>query len=277
MHGHKDPGTVAAEIRMSRTASEGAVLVLEGADDVRFWLPRRHEVSELVDAEGKTNVLGAIGRLAQPHLVGVLGIVDDDYDSLESRHHGSNVVTTDAHDLECVLCRSSALDAVVAEFGEHAKVRRFEEREGVDVRTGLLNRALPFGRVRWLAERHRESVENEQVRVRRFVDEPSWSVNEAELNRVADRDSPDGSALSGRAASLPSADPWHVTHGHDLIELLRIGLKHVLGDLQASTGTRDIARVLRVAIPDHELKATGFGERIREWESRNPPYAVFRV
>lgn len=86
----------------------------------------------------------------------------------------------------------------------------------------------------------------------------SWSVDEDELSRTADRDSADGSALSHRIESLPPADPWHVTHGHDLIELLRIGLMHVLGDLQASTGTRDIVRVLRVAIPDQETPSDRF-------------------
>ena len=38
--GYKDHGSIAAEIKMTRTVHNGAVLLVEGEDDVRFWTPR---------------------------------------------------------------------------------------------------------------------------------------------------------------------------------------------------------------------------------------------
>ena len=106
--GSKTPGTLAAEIKMGRASHKGAFLIVESNDDIRFWTPtsRRHANCELVDGEGKQNVIGGIQRIDAACFSGVLGIVDSDYDTLngigiESR----NPLATDAHDLECLLCR----------------------------------------------------------------------------------------------------------------------------------------------------------------------------
>ena len=115
LNGHKNPGSISAEIKMMRMVHDGAFLVVEGVSDVRFWSTRRHDNCELVNGEGKGNVVGAIGRLDAEDIPGVLGIVDDDYNSLMGIIRTSgNLVATDAHDLECLLCRSPALESVPA-------------------------------------------------------------------------------------------------------------------------------------------------------------------
>ena len=143
--GYKDPGSIAAEIEMTRMLHGGAFLLLEGVDDIRFWTKRRRAECELIDGEGKSNVVGAMQRLDSDGAVGVLGVVDDDYDSiLGTKRVSMNLVHTDAHDLECILCKSTALDAVLGELGHERKIRAFEAKTGMDVRTNLLHRALVF-------------------------------------------------------------------------------------------------------------------------------------
>ena len=61
-----------------------------------------------------------------------------------------------------------------------------------------------------------------------------------------------------------------------MVEILRIGLKKVLGDIPASIGPKDISRSLRLAMSLEELKKTRFGQDIGDWEIRNAPYAVFQ-
>ena len=277
-NGYKNPSTLAAEIKMTRANHSGAFLVVEGANDVRFWGPRSHVDCELVDGEGKQNVVGAVLRLDTVKFDGVLGVVDSDYDSLNGVTLGSdNLVATDAHDLECLLCRSSALDTVLAEFGSSEKIQRFEQQEGVDVRTSLLNRAQIFGRLRWAVQCLGLSIDSQLIRVPRFVDDRSWTVDSDKLIRTVQNAIPNGSILSAQINSLSLSDPWHVVHGSDLIELLRIGLKNVLGDIPNTTGYKEISRLLRAAISTEELKTTNFGSDIRMWEVRNSPYAVFSV
>ena len=178
--GYKDAGSIAAEIRMTRTLHPGAFLVVEGPCDIRFWLTRRHSTCEVVDGEGKTNVLGSIQHLNAEEFDGVMAVVDDDYDSVMGIElRTENVIVTETHDLECLLCQSGALDAVLAEFGVAKKVRRFEKESGREVREGLLERALVFGRLRWAVMRQRKTIDRNTIRVRRFVNPETWTVDEA--------------------------------------------------------------------------------------------------
>lgn len=54
--GHKDPGTIASEVKMMRMDHAGAFLVVEGVADMRFWQPRRCEECELVNGEARTTL-----------------------------------------------------------------------------------------------------------------------------------------------------------------------------------------------------------------------------
>ena len=276
--GNKTPGTLVAEIKMGRMSHDGAFLLVEGNDDVRFWTPtaRRHVDCELVDGEGKQNVIGGIQKLDDASFAGVLGIVDSDYDPLNGIDIGSdNLLLTDAHDLECLLCRSSALDMVLAEHGSHPKIERFEDETGADVCTGLLERALVFGRLRWAAARSHPVIDLGRFRVPQFVDEDTWTVDHEELLRATLLESPDDAlALARRIDELPEADPWYVVRGHDMVEILRIGLRRTLGDIGPNVGVKDIAGMLRAAMTPDDLQATQLWTDMRAWEAANRPYMV---
>ena len=270
--GHKDSSSLAAEIKMMRMVHSGSFLLVEGVRDVKFWRMRRYDTCELVDAEGKPNVIAAVFRLDSEEFSGVLGIVDDDFDSLLGiSNTWPNLVSTDAHDLECILCRSSALESVLAEFGNAKKIQRFEEAAGVDVRTSLLERTTVFGRLRWATKLYGLDIDVNTIRIPRFIDIDTWSVDSDELVRVVSGGGTryDSDDLKHRIDELPFADPWRVAHGRDMIQILRMGLMHVLGALPANKGAEDIARVLRAAMPLDELQRTTFYAHIRNWERAN--------
>ena len=278
LKGNMAPGTLVAEIKMNRMSHDGSFLIVEGKDDMRFWTSRRHTHTscKLVDGQGKRNVVEGIQRLEAASFAGVLGIVDSDYDPLNGMGAESeNLLTTDAHDLECLLCRSSALDKVLAEYGNRAKIAKFENETGVDVRTGLLERTLVFGRLRWAAVRCHPMIDLGELRAPRFVDEDTWSVSSEESICDTLIDSPDRAlALMQRINDLPEADPWYVVHGHDMLEILRIGLRHVLGEMPTSKGVKDIGSGLRLAMSQEDLQETRLWMDMRTWEAANRPYLV---
>ena len=84
----------------------------------------------------------------------------------------------------------------------------------------------------------------------------------------------DVGVLRRHIADLPPADPWHVVHGHDMLEILRVGLRNVLGDLPAGVGVKEIARGLRLAMPPDDLQSTRLWRDMRHWERLNKPYLV---
>ena len=273
MQGHKSPGALVAEIKMSRMSHAGAFLLLEGKDDIRFWKSRRHSNCELVDGEGKPNVVGAIRQIDTARIAGALGIVDADYEFATSpRAESDNLLYTDAHDLECLLCRSSALDKVLAEHGDAVKIERFEHA-GIDVRTALLERALAFGRLRWAACA-RPAIALRGMAAPRFVDEKTWTVDGEKLIRETVSDAEARAAIKMRLAQPPDADPWYVAHGHDMVEILRTGLRRVLGDLPSGTKAKDLAGFLRVGMYPEALRETGLGAGVYSWQAANRPYSV---
>ena len=73
---------------------------------------------------------------------------------------------------------------------------------------------------------------------------------------------------------LELADPWKVAQGHDMIEILRVGLQCVLGDIGTKVGQEQIARVLRAAVSREDLGQTGLCGAMRAWEVKNPGFWV---
>ena len=263
---------------MHRMSHDGAFLLVEGKDDIKFWTSRRHTNCELVDGEGKLNVVGGIQRINDVGLAGVLGIVDSDYDLLNGMIlESENLLATDAHDLECLLCRSSALDKVLAEYGNSLKIKQFENEAEVDVRTALLERALVFGRLRWAAVRCRSVIDLGGLSVRRFLDEDTWTVTDEEsICKELLVSDDDVLALTRLIEGLPEADPWYIARGHDMIEILQIGLRCRLGNIRTSVGVgvRQISGVLRAAMSADDLRKTDLWRGMRVWEDGNSPYMV---
>ena len=274
-HGHKTPGIVVAEVRLHKTYDDCSVLIVEGVDDARFWTPRKHRECELVDGEGKLNVVHGVRELDAANISGVLGIVDEDYDDLLGKAlESNNLIRVSPHDLECLLCCSKAFDLLLAEFGDSDKIRRFVAREGKDVRSALLDRALIFGRVRWAALRSGLTIPEGMISVPRFVDCNTWTVASDELIGVV---APDKAyELKQHIERLPSVHPWRTVRGHDVLAILRIGFRNILGSLKNSVGVRDIARVLRAGIDTAELQATKLWMDIQEWEITHPPHQVLQ-
>lgn len=274
--GEKTPAILAAEIRLQRAAHSGAFLIVEGRDDVRFWHKWRHPQCEMVDGEGKKNVLGVVQRLDLQSCSGVLGVVDSDYDIFTQADLPSpNVVATDAHDLECLLFRSDALEAVLHERGDSRKIERFQSQANMDVRQALVKRALHFGRVRLAATLHDATDVMSEIRISRFLDERSWTVDsEALLGAVAAASGSELAAWRERVNALAAEDSWYVVRGHDLVEILRVGLKRVLGDLPTSVGVDDIAGDLRLAAKRECMEETGMWAGVESWEDANRPFLV---
>ena len=177
MQGNKSPGVIEAEVAMLRTQSDHALLIVEGPDDSKFWRRWLDSSCEILIGEGKLNIIGCLERLDLKKVRGVLGLVDDDYDHVENvTPDSTNLIMTDANDLECILCRSSALDGILAELGDAGRIERFEAAVGTNVREALLDRALVFGRLRWAARRFKLTL-NKIEPTPQFVSESQWTVD----------------------------------------------------------------------------------------------------
>ena len=262
---------------MTRTTHDGSILIVEGVHDLRFWSVWKDTECELVCGEGKPNVEEAISDLEQEGITGVLGIVDDDYDSILRRSLNSkNLVSTDAHDLECLLCRSEALNRVLAELGDARKIIKLEKSEGGDVRVCLIRRAVVFGKVRLACMLVDVDVDVKAINVARFLDKKTWSVDGEGLMKTVSKNcsATDKDKLAKCIERLDGENEWYIVSGHDLVRVLRIGLQQVIGNIPASIGAKQIERLLRSGVPRADLESSGLFHNIRKWESANFPYRL---
>lgn len=274
----KRPGEVAAEVIMMRMIHPGSFFVLEGDTDSLFWRPFKHETCEIINAGSKHSVAGAIEILDRRKFRGALGLVDADLDRLEKvRVPSKNLLFSQTHDLECLLLRSRALDRLLVEMADQERLRGVERAEERSIRECLLARGLLHGRLRWLAARFGWGPDfRGSLRLSRFVVQETWWLDEeALLDRAADQGCPVARhELRTALAELGPVDPWNLCRGHDLIEVLRIGLEGSFGRRGMQFGRDALGRALRLAFGREELGGEGTVRQIRDWEDRNRPFEI---
>ena len=135
----------------------------------------------------------------------------------------------------------------------------------------------PLGRLRWLGARLGWSVAFDKLGPARWIRESDWVADEAGLMQAAATVGVPvtGDELRRLLDGLPSADPWRICRGHDLVEILVLGLRRALGSAKPSeVGAERLASLLRQAYESAELERSALGRGIRHWESRNRPYRV---
>ncbi len=277
LNNHKTAASIEIEIRMTRLYHDSAILLLEGADDGRFWRGRIVEDCDLLITGGRSALLEAITIVDDRPITGVLAAADPDYDRLQGTLPKSpNLFFTDAHDLETTLAKLGALRRVIVALGEVEKIRAFEARKGSSVGLALAKITAEFGTYRWLNIRSIAPVSMGWLRPDRYLDRKTLAVARSRLNTDAVRAglAADVGALTGALADLPAADPWQVAQGHDLIAVVTAALRRCLGSLPASRGPKDVALALRLAVDARELAQTDMFQGMLAWQAGHKQYAV---
>ena len=271
--------------RMMRTQYTGTILLVEGSTDARVYgrLVSKTEC-RLIPATGKNKAISALKLLENGGFDGVLTIVDADFQRLDGiEPNSSNLLLTDSHDLETMILYSDALDNVLSEFGSAREIANL----GRPIRDVLLDGSLPIGHLRWLSspEKDKLSLKFKELSFDKFVDEKTLRVSIDDLIRELKANSGD-STLDENATKLKiialdgeGNDPWQVCSGHDLVQILSIGLINVFGNpKRGNTATPDqIDVALRLAYDCSQFCLTRLHNSIKGWETANPTFRVLQL
>jgi hypothetical protein len=280
---------IANSIRMKRSQSPSVTcLIVEGRDDKAFFgRYTEPHVCHITVASGRPRVVEAILELDRTQFQGALGIVDADFTVLDEQPPASpNLVVTDKHDVECMLLASPALEHVLREQADETKLTSVQETRGT-VAKYLLTLGAPVGYLRWASARKQWSLKFEGLDFSTFVREKDFDFDQARFfekvrnhqgGRTAPLPSVEEMQSEVDALANPGHDLWHVCCGHDLIELLSIGLRKVLGERQAAHVKREaLEQQLRLAYEEGYFQSTVLYVAIVAWERRNPPFKVLRA
>lgn len=276
MKSYLGPSDIANSIRMMRSLHRGSFLIVEGDTDCRVYgrfVDR--EKCYVVIASNKTSAIQALRILEGESFPGVLAIVDCDFYRLEEPVASSpNLLTTDGHDLECLIIASPALEKVLAEYGS---TRKLAEKNARDI---LIRNGKMIGLLRWISQKECIGLKFEGLKFSDFVDRDTLQVdvlllikavkNQSQLHHLMD------SYLEGKLVSLQDKyDEWDVCCGHDLVQILSIGLRKAFGSCKAiDVAPEKIETVLRLAYEFAHFRMSLIFSAMRNWEQRNSPFVV---
>lgn len=276
---------IANRIRLKRSQHQGAFLIVEGDEDSRVFghfLTASH--CQIIIAHGKKNAVQALAALDAEQFAGVLAIVDTDFDRLEGHQPFSpNLHLTDTHDLETLILQSPAFEKVLAEFGSENKLAAFSSSQSDDIRSTLLKVGSHLGYLRWHSLRQKLNLKFESLTFSKFVDSSTLAIDAAKLVKtVKDHSSAhhlNETEIQEQVRQLQdnNHDLWLVCCGHDLVEILSIGLRKTLGSNDAKQVEPEIlGRALRLAYEFAHFCVTKVYAAVQGWEQLNQPFQVFR-
>lgn len=272
---------IANNVRMNRTLHSGAILIVEGDIDSRVYNRFCDQSSCLViPAHGKDNTIGALALLEADQVHGVLAIVDSDFWRLDGINPTSpNLLQTDTHDIETMILRSKALGYLLGEFGSASSILKL----GKPVHDLLLERTLPIGFVRWISGPSKDNLglKFDGLDFNKFVDPTNLTVDVGillkELKANSSNPGLNDKNIKAKITVLQNQrhDAWQVCSGHDLVQILCIGLVNVFGNQKAlSLNFETLERSLRLAYDYTLFKSTALCNYITIWEQNNQPFKV---
>jgi Protein of unknown function (DUF4435) len=283
------PDRVANTIRLQRATFTGSFLLLEGSTDEKFYARFSDLLKcKLTVVSGKPSskilVIQVLAILDRDNFQGVLGIVDADFDQLEQTPERSlNLILTDTHDLETIIIQSPALDKVLAEFGSEQKVKAFDR----DIRTTLIEVSLSIGYLRWVSQLDKLNLTFEDIEFKKFVNDRTLKLTEIDLIKTIQNKSQNKPQyIAVKAEDLKERikirksnnyDPWQVCCGHDMVEVLSLGLQKAIGTYNSNEVKPELLeRNLRLAYEEAYFLNTQIYTSVVAWENCNQQYKVWR-
>lgn len=282
MIGSLGPERLANKIRLLRSQFVGAVLIVEGETDARVY--KRYVIENLCHIEvahNKDAAMRGLTILEQEPFDGILAIVDADFQRLEGQAaSSSNLFLTDTHDLETMMLRSPALDKILTEFASGEKIAMLSAQTGKSLREILLAAGLPVGYLRWVSLQQNLALKFEELEYGKFVNDLFCTDVQKLLQTVKNKSQQHSLNVTDVQKDLVALqheahDPWQVCCGHDLLEILSLGLRKTLrrGVLNAAEiKTTVIERDLRLAYESAFFQASELGSALQQWEAANPPF-----
>ena len=274
------PVVIANRIRLLRSQHRGTFLVVEGRDD-RLTCEKFAASNDckIIVAENKQNVCEVVEILECCRFPGILGLVDADFDRIEGRLHRSpNIISPEGHDLESMLVKSAAFDALMIEFGSSEKLARL----GTDVRHIVLRAAYKIGCLRLLSYRAGLALRFHGLRYGRVIDQNTLDVDESRLAaavfHLSQRPTEFLSNVVSQLRQLlrEECDPWEVCTGEDLLGVMSVGFRKILGTNNAGDVSIDRLRLyLRLAFGVRDIEDSHLWRHVTEWERRNEGFRVF--
>jgi 5S rRNA maturation endonuclease (ribonuclease M5) len=275
--------TIANEIRMKRSLFLGVFTIVEGPTDSRIYkyLFSKTQCKTVV-SHGKEKAVEALKILQKESFQGVIVILDSDFSRVEKQLlDNKDVFYTDTHDIETMILKSPALSRVLEEHGSVKKIDRFIKGKKMAVEDTLFKIAEPIGYLRWVSLRKKLNLKFEELPFLKFINKETLDLNikllMVTIKHHSRQHEINDDILIEYIKELCNKgyDLAQICCGHDLIEILSISLRKVLGTNNANDVKREyIEKSLRLAYNIIYFRCTELYSELVKWETNNNPYKI---
>jgi len=287
VHRERPVYVVVNSLRMKRDVKRTSFLLVEGSTDKTVFenfIDQENCEIFVVPSEknARQNLIDIITILNETPQFGAVGIIDSDFSIISDNHVTiPNLLLTDGHDLETLIIMSPALDKILREYGQESKMENFVNKRN-NITDELLNISSSLGYLRWINEKTLGlNLKFSDLKFSKFINRSEWSLNlDSMINAVINntRNSRPNAVMLESEINMLKSEKYDLTHvccGHDLVEVLSIGLLRVLGTYDnKELSSEQIDRSLRLAYDFRFFKMSTLYASIINWESSNIPYKV---
>ncbi|MDQ8141112.1 DUF4435 domain-containing protein [Chryseobacterium sp. CFS15] len=253
----------------------GYHILVEGQTDELFYSKfLSSEYTNIMICHGKEKVIEAVQILDRMKTSArYIAIIDKDYDFLDSNIIiSNNLLRTDVHDVETMCIQSLCFDDFSREYIQKTKVNKIEDLKTRTLREHIFEIAIPIAKARILSLKNSYSLkfkpvgkEIKELDYTKFVCKNSFSFlgNVEMLNTLKlyfNQGLPktiEDMEKEIESLNLENFNIHDVVHGHDLTNILVIGIKKSIGRSSFSNIKReDVERALRLAYSKEEFTKT---------------------
>jgi hypothetical protein len=274
-----NPHTIANDIRMRRSQFSGSFLVVEGQTDITFFKNLNlSDDCQIILAHNKNMALKVIDILDNDNFSGVIAVVDADYWHLENiKPNSPNVLLTDSHDIETMILQSESLEKNLRVYGSSQKLQNIQV-----VRSTMLEASIILGYIRWISLLEELNFKFEGLTFSKFLDKEKLTIDLDRLLEILISRSGSTSSSSDIKYAIDNHknndhDPWQVCCGHDLVNVLAIGLRKLWGNTNPQDSTADkLEKSLRLGYEKTFFEETLLFQQIVRWQETTG-YVLFEM
>lgn len=271
---------LAIEITMRCGNEKGPFILVEGDDDVLFLQCHTTiNIENIIPTSGWERLVEAVKILQRNGILNVLGIIDLDYRGIiASNNLPNSVFTTDTHDIETMMINSPAFIKVLSQKSSKEKIRKYPKGV-IGVKRTIFELGKHIGCLRFYSQQYKRNYSFNGLDISKFIDRCSLTISTktliSHLRGIHENNksiSDDVIILSVEELTKHSElkDPCLLCCGHDLMEIMAIGLKSVWG----SYSSREISGSLieesfRLAYSIEMFSKTNLHKSIEGWFQEN--------
>jgi hypothetical protein len=288
MESHIHVERIANAIMMDKNFT-GHFLIVEGPKDFKvynkFMQPQNIRIKEAFGCEKVKNVLNL---LSERGFNKKIGIIDSDFMKILNTNHAiSELFETDFHDVEVMICNSTALDHVVNLYCSKNKIINFERLKNSSVKDNIFELAKQIALLKLANKIHDlglifkpESLDGNQIKYKDFisVSDLTYAGTDKLIDTILNYTRSKNPRVKSRQEIIEKLNEVskHVynvndlVNGHDLSNILFILIKKVFASTNKMVQDfNTIEDSLILAYDYEEFKKTELYKILKTYEIQN--------